>query len=318
MKKILICLSIFTILFNVAPSVAHANDDGQKGPVEGEDYFEQALVAPLEPVYLPIIMYHQLTTNPARLDTYIISQDEFESDLQLLQNYGYTTVTVKDLLNFCHKREPLPERPVMITFDDGFESDYIYGFPILKKYNMKAIFSIIGRYTDMFSEPDAIKHINYAHLSWEEIEEMYGSGLAEFHNHTYDLHSMEKRRGALPYKYESDEEYRKVLKDDLGKLNEAYEQRLGYMPAAFACPFGAFNDRMKEGLRYIGFSVIFTSQQKINKLTGNPEELMRLNRFLRAHGKSVDKLLRQWEQYYKAATPTPVPPREGHLEGPLK
>jgi peptidoglycan/xylan/chitin deacetylase (PgdA/CDA1 family) len=313
MRKFFICLSVI-IAFNIAPAAARADDEGQKKPID--DYFaEQALVAPPEPTYLPIIMYHQLTTNPARLDTYVISQDEFESDMQLLQKNGYTTITVKELLDFCHKREPLPERAVMLTFDDGFESDYVYAFPVLKKYKMKAIFSIIGRYTDMFSEPDAIKHINYSHVSWEEIEEMHNSGLAEFHNHTYDLHNIDKRRGALPCKYESDEEYRELLKNDLGKLNEAYKQHLGYAPTAFACPFGAFNDRMKEALRYAGFAVIFTSQQKINKLTGDPEELLKLNRFLRVHGKSVDKLLHQWEQYYPVvATPTPVPVRDEPLK----
>jgi trehalose-6-phosphate synthase len=163
---------------------------------------------------------------------------------------------------------------------------------------MKAIFSIIGKYTDMFSEADVVKHVNYAHLSWEEIKQMNDSGLAEFQNHTYDMHVVDKRRGALPRKHESDEEYQRTIRNDLGKLNEEYKMHIGVEPVAFTCPFGCFNDRLKEAVRDAGFSIIFTSYQKINKLSGDPEELMKLNRFLRSHNKNVEKLINSWEEFY--------------------
>jgi peptidoglycan/xylan/chitin deacetylase (PgdA/CDA1 family) len=264
-----------------------------------DDLFaDYALVAPPEPVNLPIIMYHQISENRGRLDTYVISPDEFEEDLKLFKDNGFTTIAVSDLIKFVTKKGELPEKPIMLTFDDGFESDYVYAFPLLKKYEMKAIFSIIGRFTDMFSEEGVVKHINYSHLSWDQITEMHKSGFADFHNHTYDMHVIDKRRGALPRKYESDEEYEKVIKDDLGKLNEEYKEHIGVSPEAFTCPFGCYNDRLKEAVRKVGFSVIFSSAQTMNTLTGDPEELFKLNRFVREHNKNMDKLVSSWDKYY--------------------
>ncbi|MDR2649107.1 MAG: polysaccharide deacetylase family protein [Clostridiales bacterium] len=300
------CLSfIFSILFIISSGATAAgsektsNINKKNEPID--DFFaDYAIVAPPEPVNLPIIMYHQISENRGRLDTYIISPEEFEEDLKLFKDNGFTTITVSDLLRFVMKKKNLPEKPIMLTFDDGFESDYVYAFPLLKKYEMKAIFSIIGRFTDMFSEEGVVKHINYSHLSWDEIQEMYESGLADFHNHTYDMHVMGKRRGALPRKYESDEDYQKIISDDLGKLNEEYKEHLGISPEAFACPFGCYNDRLKEAVRKTGLSVILSSSQKMNTLTGDPEELLKLNRFLREHNKSMEKLVRSWDKYYNA------------------
>jgi peptidoglycan/xylan/chitin deacetylase (PgdA/CDA1 family) len=278
---------------------AEATSETPQPPAE--DFFtDYALVAPPEPVYLPILMYHQISEDSKRLSTYVISSAEFENDLKLLQQNGFTTVTVDDLLHFCVDHDPLPEKPIMLTFDDGFESDYVYAFKSLKKYNMKAIFSVIGRYTDLFSAPDVIKHINYSHLSWDEIKEMDESGLADFENHTYDMHEIGKRKGALPKKWESDEDYYKALTEDLGKLNAEYKEHLGKEPQAFACPFGAYSDRLQAMLRKMGFTVILTSSQKMNKLTGDPEELMKLNRFLRVHNKNMERLIRSWDEFYAA------------------
>ena len=112
--------------------------------------------APAEPVgiELPIVMYHHVLKEQARLNKYTISPDEFRSDMEYLKTEGYTPIVIADLLAYVEEGAPLPERPVMITFDDGYESFHEYVFPILKEYDFKAVYSIVGRYADQYSAVD--------------------------------------------------------------------------------------------------------------------------------------------------------------------
>ena len=98
-------------------------------------------------VSLPVLMYHHILESSSRLGDYVISPQQFEADLQFLSVHGYQTVTVLDILRLVQTGGPLPEKPVLITFDDGYESTYAYAFPLLKKYGMTAVVSIIGSYT---------------------------------------------------------------------------------------------------------------------------------------------------------------------------
>ncbi|MDR1538561.1 MAG: polysaccharide deacetylase family protein [Clostridiales bacterium] len=257
------------------------------------------LVAPIIPTYLPIIMYHQISRESSKLGAYVISDAEFEADMKLLHDNGYTTVTIKDLLAYVNKEGILPEKPVMLTFDDGFQSDYVYALPILKKYNMKAIFSIIGKYTDENSDEKTPRHVNYSHLSWDEIKEMQSSGLAEFQCHTYDMHDMSKRKGALRKWSESAEDYRQHVLEDLGKLSQACLEHIGVAPTAFTCPFGCYSDQLGEILKEFGFPAIMHSYQRMNILTGNPDELYILKRFLRTHNKDVSEWVAKWNELFK-------------------
>lgn len=247
-------------------------------------------------------MYHQISNDPSRLGAYVISEYEFEEDLKLLKKYGYKPITVKQLLKYSSGRDRLPDKPVMLTFDDGFESDYVYAFPLLKKYNVKAVFSVIGKYADYYSQ-DVPKHLSYSHLSWAQIKEMHKSGHAEFQSHSYDLHSIENRRGALKKKNESPENYQKIMAYDLGRLNKAYGDNAGVNPKGFACPFGYYNDTLKETVKNCGFKAILTSNESLNKLTGDPEELYRLGRFVRQHNKNVEKLILSLERTIESEKP---------------
>ena len=84
-----------------------------------------------EGIELPIVMYHHILKDQSRLNKYTISPDEFRRDMQYLQDNGYTPVLMQDLLLFVQEGVPLPDKPVMITFDDGYESFHEYAYPIL-------------------------------------------------------------------------------------------------------------------------------------------------------------------------------------------
>ncbi len=102
-----------------------------------------------EEIELPIIMYHSMLKDGS--GKYIISPDTFEEDLQYLKDNGYTAIHMQDLLNYVNKGTALPEKPIMLTFDDGYYNNYLYAFPLAKNTKAKLLF-----------RPSAILPINSA------------------------------------------------------------------------------------------------------------------------------------------------------------
>ena len=90
-------------------------------------------------VKLPIIMYHSLLNDSKLQNEYVISPEIFENDLKYLKNNGYSFLTVDDLIKYTSSDITLPEKCIMLTFDDGYYNNYYYAYPLLKKYNAKAV-----------------------------------------------------------------------------------------------------------------------------------------------------------------------------------
>ncbi len=237
-----------------------------------------------ESIKLPVAMYHHILNSPSRLGDYVISPAQFEEDLKYIEEKGYTTITSVQLLNFIQNGKELPENPILITFDDGYESVHEFAYPLLKKYNMKAIVSIIGKHTDIFSKKDEPRHINYSHLSWDQLRDMQQSGVFEIQNHSYNMHQPQGkgRYGIRMKKGESEEDYRAALLKDIGGLNDQITAEIGVAPTVFAYPFGALSKQSRPILDELGFKIILTCEEKVNNLSPDNELPLKLKRFNRA------------------------------------
>ena len=86
-----------------------------------------------ETVKVPIIMYHGLIKDSSLQTEYFISPDRFEEDLKYIKENGYTPVFMSDLIDFVYENKPLPEKPVVLSFDDGYYNNYCYAYPLLKE-----------------------------------------------------------------------------------------------------------------------------------------------------------------------------------------
>lgn len=242
-----------------------------------------------EQIKLPVAMYHHMLNSPSRLGDYVISPAQFEDDLKYIQKMGYTTITSAELLDFLENDTELPEKPIMITFDDGYESVHEYAYPLLQKYNMKAVISIIGKHTDIFSNQDEPRHVNYSHASWDQLREMQQSGVFEIQNHSYDMHQTKEhpRYGISMKKGESEEAYQAALIKDIGGLNDKIIEEIGVTPTVFAYPFGAISKQSRSILEALGFKVILTCEEKVNTINTDSELPIRLKRFNRANSYST-------------------------------
>lgn len=245
---------------------------------------------PEDAVKLPIIMYHSVLKDKASLNDYVVSPDLFENDLKYFKDNGYTTVTVNDLIDYVYSNKPLPQKSVMLTFDDGYYNNYKYVFPLLKKYNAKAVISPIAKLSEDYKAVGE-ENASYGHLLEKNIEEMDSLGLVEFQNHSYNMHSLSPRKGIGKKYGETDDDYKKAIIDDITKAQTYLKNITGKEPTAFVYPFGEENNLSLEILKQSGFLSTLNCSEKMNYITKNPESLYELGRFRRDNSESAAQLM---------------------------
>lgn len=252
-------------------------------------YGKTQSVSVQEGLPLPIVMYHQITKSENRVGKYVVTDKQFEKDLQYLKSQGYESINMTQLINYVKKGEALPPKPVMITFDDGHESFYEYIIPLLEKYDMKAVMSVVGDYTDIYTKtPD--HHLSYSYLTWSEIEELTKNEHAEIQNHTYYMHkNSSARRGCKNNKNESLQDYEIALNNDIGKLQKEIFQRTGWRPNTFTYPYGFMSEESEKILKAMGFEATLTCTEKLNIITHDEKCLFSLGRYNRANGKTSEQ-----------------------------
>jgi len=238
-----------------------------------------------EGVFLPVIMYHSITDSPK--GDYQISSEAFADDLYYLYANGYETVSTAQLLAYTEGKDTLPEKPVMITFDDGFYNNLSIALPLLEEYDMCAIVSVVGYYTDVTAEKDP--HVDkYSYLTWGDIQELSKSGRIEIGSHTYDLHSNDTRAGCSIMYGEDKTSYTAMLRADLNQLQSRMKEKTGLTPAVFAYPYGFVCRESIPVLKELGFVCTLTCREQGNYITRDPDCLYGLDRYNRNPAESTE------------------------------
>lgn len=241
---------------------------------------KQLLTEAEEPIRLPVIMYHSIYTDTPT--EYAVSPRQVESDLQWLKSNGYNTVTAEQVIAYTQNRGNLPENPVMITLDDGFYNNLSVLVPLLEKYDMTAVVSVVGSYIDN----DAIKdphNPKYSYLTWEDIEKLVKSDRIEIGNHTYNMHSLyDGRIGCSRNNDESEEEYRKAISEDFQRLQREIRENIGFYPVVFTYPFGSVSRESLPVIRDSGFLMTLTCREQENYITRDPQCLYGIGRYNRS------------------------------------
>lgn len=186
---------------------------------------------------IPVLLYHNFVTTVPDSDpdnfNYINTPESFEENIKTFLENGYTIISMKELALADSGKIELPSKPLVITFDDGYYSNYEYIYPILKQYQVKASIFIV---TDKIGqEMDGIKY-----LGWEECLEMQNSGLVEIYSHSkkhvfYDKRSIRE------------------LRDDVKASYDKIEEHLGKQELKiFAYPYGAYTSETVTTLKNNG------------------------------------------------------------------
>ncbi len=239
------------------------------------------------------LMYHQVLKDSSYHNDYCVSPDELEEDLKFLSREGFTSLLPSEAAQLLQNGEELPEKAVMISFDDGYETAVEYVLPLLEKYKMKAVFNIVGDFSDEYTElPDNEKNLSFAYLSWQEVKTLEESEYAEIGNHTYSMHVNGGDRQGCARKYgEDDESYRKALYGDIQRLQLKLSQLIGKRPVGFAYPFGLIGEDSDKIIESAGINVIMTCEEKPTVFSGLP---LTVNRYNRAHGRSAESIYQKY------------------------
>lgn len=239
---------------------------------------------------LPVVMYHHVTTNEKRAGKYVVMQSELARDLDYIRSMGYETVNVQDLIDYVDGKKQLPEKVILITFDDGFESTYKLAWPLFTERKMKAVVSPVGSVVQLYTL-NGDRNVNYAYMSWDELAEIDKSEEFEVQNHTYDMHYNEsgKRHGLSRMNGESEDEYKTALREDLQKMQLSLKKNSGISAVAAVYPYGLYSKQTLEVVKELGFRCSMVCEERINRIQpGNPQSLYNLGRFNRPSGKSTE------------------------------
>jgi peptidoglycan/xylan/chitin deacetylase (PgdA/CDA1 family) len=207
--------------------------------------------------HVPILMYHYISVPPAGADVYrrdlSVTPAQFESDLRYLSEAGYQTITLDDLLYALTQGRPLPAKPVILTFDDGYEDNYTNAFPLLRKYGMTGHFFIIS---------DFVNQGRSGYMTWPQIEEMATAG-QRFGSHSRDHPDLEGK--SVDY----------LVWQALGG-KEAIQEHLGYHPRWISYPAGKYDAQSIAVYKSAGYWGGLTTQQGATHTSDGVFELKRV------------------------------------------
>jgi peptidoglycan/xylan/chitin deacetylase (PgdA/CDA1 family) len=220
---------------------------------------------------VPILMYHYIDEPPPGADAYrrdlSVTPQDFQAQLQYLKQEGYESITLNDLILYLTVGKPLPPRPIILTFDDGYADAYTQAFPLLRAYGFVGTFFLVTAPIDA-QNPDF--------LSWDQVKEMHQAGMS-FEPHSYD-HPDLRNRG-----------YQYLVYQILGP-KQAIEARTGEICRFFAYPSGRWDGFVAEVLRSANYwGAVFTEQGA----THSGDDLFHLQRVRISGGDDLDGFIRK-------------------------
>lgn len=227
---------------------------------------------------VPILMYHHLAE-----DT--VSGETFDQHMAALKGAGYTSVTMADLRAYVEEGKELPDRPVVITFDDGYTSNLEIGLPVLEKYGMKAAIYVIGCSVGKDTYKDTGAAMT-PHFTAEQARELEDTGLVTIGSHGYNIHEVKGRdpdpirHGVLQREDETEKDYVAFLQGDCARFREVVEPALGRQVDILAYPYGQCSPLSEILLAREGFYATVTTIPGVNTLVkGLPQTLRAMNRY---------------------------------------
>ena len=265
---ILISLAICLTLFfkninsskdnNVSNSTVDIKENTQENNNTKEDSTEninrfEGLEMTTEDVGIPVLYYHSVLPDSevTTRNEVTISPENLKTQLQLVKDLGYTTLTMSELNDYIINNKEIPKKSILITFDDGYADNYVHAFPILKELDMKATIFVISSGID-----------GGYYMSSDQLKDMVNYGI-DIESHTVNHVHLD----TLPY-----EEQLKELKDSKATIEKVTNKEV----LSIAFPFGDYNENTLKAVTEAGYSIAFTTNRGLANRTDNKIALDRI------------------------------------------
>jgi peptidoglycan/xylan/chitin deacetylase (PgdA/CDA1 family) len=197
-----------------------------------------------------IFGYHRFVNNVRRPDTEI-TPAAFEAQMQELKNKNISVIPMQDFLAWRRGEKAIPTKAAILTFDDGWKSQYDVAWPILKKFNYPVT---------LFIYTEGIKPGHFSggeSMSWEQLAEMRDAGI-DIQGHTATHSDLRKPYDKVAKKKLNPEEYEQWLQNEIAGSKQMIEQKLGVKVNCFAVPYGFHNDHIRDVAMKAGYEALFT------------------------------------------------------------
>lgn len=234
---------------------------------------------------VPVLMYHHVSPAPGLVT---VSPETFCAQMRWLAEHGYCGITCEDFAAFL-AGAPIPDKSVLISFDDGYLDNWVYAAPVLAEFGLHAaLFLITGRIGEGPARPQAparesppcLDHrgcmeriaqgdADSVMLRWSEVDAMAKQGVFEFHSHTH-THIRWDREETDP------ENRRRRLVEDLAASRAALAQHLGQAAPHLCWPQGYYDGDYLAAARQAGFTHLYTVEKGTATRDTNPRRIPRI------------------------------------------
>lgn len=228
---------------------------------------------------VPILMYHHVGDLPADADairkSLTVSQERFEQEMKYLSDEGFVTVRLADLADALRSGTPLPDKAIVLSFDDGYADNYVNVFPTLKDYGFTGTFFVISGRAD-FPSPD--------YMTWDQILELASNGM-EIGSHS------------ATHRYNLGSTYAATQRAEIVPPDARFQDKIPNWVRIFSYPSGSYNQYTLDLLQQLGYVAAVTTRQGTLQDSAAPLELRRV----RIRGEWTFDQFVYWFHYFDAA-----------------
>jgi len=231
-----------------------------------------------------VLCYHDIPKE-VNFDKFGVDQETFVQTIEYFRTHGYHFIGVDDLIAARDGIKPLPEKAILLTFDDAYRTYYDFVYPLLTQYQYPSVLGVVSSWID--KRPEYVKNDL---MTWEQLSEVSRSPLVEIASHSHDLHqglvyNPQTNEGAAAANrfyneetqtYEDEATYRARISSDFQKARSSLEQHLGKKPRIMVWPYGKYNSVSIDEAKKASFEITFV----LSDLYATVENLAAVSRFI--------------------------------------
>jgi len=249
-----------------------------------------------------VLCYHDIPKE-VNLDEYGVDQESFIQQIEYLRTHGYHFISLDDVMRAHKGEKTLPEKAVLLTFDDAYLSFYEFVLPMLKLYGYPCILAVETAWID---KPDP--EIRVLLMNWKQLKEVARSNLVEIACHAHNLHqgivynpqgntnwaAIARKYNPQTKAYETEDAYRKRIHDDLVFSKNILHDQLGVSARVIVWPYGRYNQICINEAKSLGFEVMFYLEDKL----ANINDLNAIPRYVFANNPTIVEFIKRLKRNF--------------------
>ena len=268
-------------------------------------WFGMAL--PLQAAELTTLVYHDVTAEAGR-EAFSVSRSMFVAQMDYLKQNGYRPVSLDFIDKVSRGKASLPEKAVLLTFDDGLRSYGEFVAPLMKIYGYPTVVSVVGAWADGSAVPDEYRG---KLMTWDELRKLRDNPLVEIISHSHNLHhhapsnpygdfaaaGVTRRYDSQTRSYESEEKFRQRIRNDMMLTVSVFKRHLGTVPRAIAWPYGHYDQLLVEEMTRAGMRFHLTLENGPTAVSDFP----RIRRIIVRNLESLAGFIEDFQYQFRAA-----------------